>query len=143
MIGAVEAGDVESFEMSEVDADGAVVLRIAGEVDLLTSGAVGRRCAAILKERPAAFVLDLTGVTFLGAIGMSELVEAHDQSVTVGTVFAVVVSSRCVLHTLTIVGLDELLTLRATVADALCPGVAGGSSPTTCRPFASLPSQRA
>jgi anti-sigma B factor antagonist len=143
MISAVETEDAESFDMSQVDADGAVVLRIAGEVDLLTSGAVGRRCAAILEQRPAAFVLDLSGVTFLGAIGMSELVEVHERSVTVGAVFAVVVSSRCVLHTLAVVGLDEVLTLRATVADALCPGVVGASPSAPCRLFASLPSQRA
>lgn len=141
MIGAVQAEAVGAFEMTEFGAGDTVVLRVAGEVDLFTSGALGRCCAGILENHPRAFVIDLSGVTFLGAAGITVLVTAHERSARVGTVFTVVGNSRSVLRSLQVVGLDEMLSPRAAVHEALPPDTVATFVPAARRVLTAPPSQ--
>lgn len=56
-------------------ATGLVVVRVAGEIDILGAPLL-RQCVDDRLPGACAFVLDLSGVTFFGAAGISVLVEA-------------------------------------------------------------------
>jgi anti-anti-sigma factor len=70
---AVEPG---RLSIAEQRRDGAVWLRLSGELDLGTTGALEDRLGAVEAEA-RTLVLDLREVGFLDASGMDELVRAH------------------------------------------------------------------
>lgn len=97
-------------------ADGGVVLEVAGEVDLRS----GDRFHAALEQawsgRPAVLVADLRGVGFLGSIGLAHLLEANSA---VGGGALRVVPSAAARRTIEVAGLHPVLTMYEAVADAL------------------------
>ncbi|WP_158883538.1 STAS domain-containing protein [Amycolatopsis anabasis] len=54
-----------------------VVLRVSGEVDVLTSGQFEESMRAALRARPSALIVDLSLVTCLSSAGLSVLLAAH------------------------------------------------------------------
>jgi anti-anti-sigma factor len=96
----------------------AVVLRVAGELDLLTTPTLSDACTAALASRPPVLVIDLSGVTFLASVGMSAIVAAH-QTAGAHTKVRVVGGSRDTLRPITVTGLDTLLSVYPALAAAL------------------------
>jgi anti-sigma B factor antagonist len=95
------------------------VVRLAGDIDLLTAGVLHDRLWPHLDGRNAAVVLDLTGVGFLGSAGLSELVAAKDTASKAGLRLALVASSRVVLRPLEITGLRSMFEIFDTAQAAL------------------------
>lgn len=96
----------------------AVVLRVAGELDLLTTPTFAEACSQELRKRPPVLVLDLTGVTFLASVGMSAIVTAHEQAGDHTTV-RVVGGTRETLRPIRVTGLDNLLSVYPELSAAL------------------------
>lgn len=56
--------------------DGVVVLRLAGEIDMLTAPRLARRLESAVRSGPQHVIVDLTGVSFLGSHGIAALLTA-------------------------------------------------------------------
>jgi anti-anti-sigma factor len=59
--------------------NGAVVVRLAGELDLYNSGEVGQALAQVAGEAPERVVVDLGEVSFVDSTALGTLVEARKQ----------------------------------------------------------------
>jgi anti-sigma B factor antagonist len=100
--------------------DGAAVVHVAGEVDLVTAPrlvdeliSVGEQFAAL-----RAVVVDLSDVTFFASAGLQALVE-QQQRCRDAKVDMYVVADRTVARTIDMTGLGDVLTVRASLAEAL------------------------
>lgn len=101
-----------------VDSAGeAVVVRVAGDVDSETADSVERALRDQLADAKA-LIVDLLGVEFLASAGLNALVLVHRQAVTDDVPFAVVAAQRSVLRPITVLGLDQALAVRPSVAAA-------------------------
>jgi anti-anti-sigma factor len=96
--------------------DGAVVVSVGGEVDLLTAGQLADAISAALKDSPPAVVIDLTSVTFFSSAGLSVLVEADQKSETTAVR---VVPGDVAERPITATGLQHLLAVFGSLEDAL------------------------
>jgi anti-sigma B factor antagonist len=95
------------------------VLRLTGDLDLLTAGVLHDRLWPHLDRANSAIVLDFTQVGFLGSAGLSELVAANDTATRGGVRLFLVASSRTVLRPLEITGLRPLFQVFDSVEAAL------------------------
>jgi anti-sigma B factor antagonist len=100
------------------DAGEVEVLALTGEIDITNGPRMRAEVYRCLEERPAVLVVDLSAVTFLGAAGLHVLVDA-DEAATGHTVLRVAASHRTVLHPIRITALDQVLTVFATLEDAV------------------------
>ncbi|MGY4102542.1 STAS domain-containing protein [Nocardia sp. R16R-3T] len=98
--------------------DGATVLTVSGEVDLATAPALENTIEAILTGKPAALIIDLTGVSFLASAGMATLVAAHQRAGATTTI-VVVADGPATSRQLKMTSLDQVFALRTTLAEAL------------------------
>lgn len=109
----------------------AIVLAVAGEVDIHTAGRL-RDAISVGFAEPAAelVVLDLTEVTFLGSFGLTALVTATREARDRREPLRVVVDhNRPVIRPIQLSGLDDVLALYHSIEDALArpPAGRGGS----------------
>jgi anti-sigma B factor antagonist len=120
--GAAEVPEVERAEPRTasvvVEQQGAaLVLSVSGDVDYVTAPEVRDRVLAVLGEHPALMVINLLGAGFVGSAGLAVLAEAAQLR---GSDTAVrVVAARQALRSIQVTGLDGLLRLYPSVADAL------------------------
>lgn len=89
-----------------------VVLKLAGEIDMLTAARLSSIVNEILSDAPVRIVLDMTGVTFCDSQGLGTLVvlsrkASHSQSVLLLTNVG-----DFLLRVLDITGLRSALTVR-------------------------------
>ncbi|MFI9818441.1 STAS domain-containing protein [Saccharothrix variisporea] len=103
---------------------GALVVHVAGEVDMDTCDDVRATIVEALATDPAALVLDLDGVTVFGSIGLSLLIEVRHRAEARRIGFAVATDRRAVLRPLTETGVIDLLVLRADVDEAAAAALA-------------------
>lgn len=108
---------------------GLVLVRVLGEVDMLTArhlrDVLDGALRAVAAERDVgpdatgdgetpSVVCDLEGVTFLGASGLDAFAEAHATALERGVHLVLVAAHRTVVRPLRVTALDRVLTLRAT-----------------------------
>lgn len=98
---------------------GAALLRVTGEVDMLTSPALRSGVADALALGPHLLVIELDGVEFLGTSGLAALFEARDEADRQDAALRLVCSSRRVLRPLEIAGLIELFHIAESIPAAL------------------------
>ncbi|HET9143920.1 STAS domain-containing protein [Actinophytocola sp.] len=103
----------------EQTGSGAVVLHVAGEIDLLTANYLGERLREQLEPAKGALVLDLTAVSFLGSAGLAEIVAISQAAGQDKAKLALVATNRAVLRPLEVTGLSSLLSVYDTVDAAL------------------------
>jgi len=102
-----------------------LVLRVAGEIDEVIIDRFRAAVGTGLDQLPAGgiFVIDLTGVTFLGSPGLQALVNATRAASRRGEPLRIVVdANRSVIRPIRLTGLDDVLALFPTVEEALQPG---------------------
>lgn len=99
--------------------EGATVIAVGGEVDMLTSPQLRTAVLTEFTPRAAVLVLDLEHITFLGTSGLAVLIELRDAAQAAGCALRLVCTSRRVLRPLTIAGLVPLFEVRDTVDEAL------------------------
>ena len=90
-----------------------VLVRVTGELDHVTAGTLSAVLvdAETVVSPPAPVVVDLTGVTFLGAAGLSVLVDHHERCVALGTALLIVPGSKAARRAMTVTGLHARLAL--------------------------------
>lgn len=105
----------------------AVVYRVRGEVDALTSpGLDSALTGGYDSAEPVAHVvLDLTDVPFLSSAGLSVLIVHHKRCSRDHVTFAVVATNRATLRAIQITALDRIIPVHDTVDSALA-GVEAG-----------------
>ncbi len=110
--------DPTTFDVGKHKVDDAVVLTVAGEVDMLSAPQLAEAIRTALAAGPPALVIDLTKVDFLASAGMTVLVTAQAE-VTPPTRFAVVANGPATSRPIKLMGLDNVLALYSTLDSAL------------------------
>ncbi len=113
-----DQGDALDATVEIEHQDGAVVLHVAGELDMLTTRTLQESIALALAGTPAVLVLDLAEVTFLASSAMAAIVGAH-QNAGERSAVRVVASSRETARPLEVAGLDTYLAVYPTLDAAL------------------------
>ncbi len=106
------------FGVEQYETDGAVVLAVSGEVDMLSAPQLAESIDAALAPKPPALVVDLTKVEFLASAGLSVLVNGQ-AAVSPPTRFAVVADGPATSRPIKLMGIDGLLSLHRTLDNAL------------------------
>lgn len=91
-----------------------VVLRVSGEIDMLTAPVLTEHVQEQFARVPAprTLVFDLTRVSFLGSAGLAVLAHAQTTASDRGDAVQVVANARAVLRPLEVTGLDKVLDVR-------------------------------
>jgi anti-anti-sigma factor len=98
--------------------DGVTVLAVGGEIDMASAPTLKEMIADVLAEHPPALILDLSAVRFLASAGLRILAETREK--TDGSArFSVVAKGPVTARIIRLVKLDEVLSVHATLADAL------------------------
>ncbi|MCI2238716.1 ANTAR domain-containing protein [Kineococcus sp. TRM81007] len=127
--GAEEAGGPQpGVVASRTSAGGTPVVRIGGDVDLASAAAFSAAVVDAVEHAraPRPVVVDLSGVGYLGSVGVSVLTGAHRRCERAGTPLRVVVGART--DVLDFPGLRRL-SLHADLTSALAPGGAAPGAP--------------
>ncbi|MEJ2870743.1 STAS domain-containing protein [Actinomycetospora sp. OC33-EN08] len=95
------------------------VIRLSGEIDMLTTPALRAKVTEELAAGLSVLVLDMLAVEFLGSSGLALLVEALDESRNRGVALRLVADSRPVSRPLQATGLTDLFEIHSTVEGAL------------------------
>lgn len=93
-------------------APGEALLKLAGEIDMLTAGRLTSAVNDVLADPPARIVLDMGGVTFCDSQGLGTLVVLSQKSSRSQTVLMLTNVSDFLLRVLDITGLRSALTVR-------------------------------
>jgi anti-anti-sigma factor len=90
-----------------------VLVRVTGELDNVTAGTLSATLAdaELAVSPPAPVVVDLTGVTFLGAAGLTVLVDHHERCAAMGSSLLIVPGCKAVRRAMTVTGLHDRLVL--------------------------------
>jgi anti-sigma B factor antagonist len=104
------AGDVEpeDLRVTTERRGRAVILAVAGEVDMLTAAQLEQRIRTSLASRPQILVVDLSKVEFFSSAGMNVLLSTREVTGET-TLFRVVATGSATLRPLQIAGLTEYL----------------------------------
>jgi anti-anti-sigma factor len=112
--------------------NGVAVLAVSGEIDLATIPAFEAAITDALSQRPQALIVDLSAVDFLASAGLQALVSAHEK-IGGSAGFAVVADGPATSRPIQLTGLDQILSLRASLADARAAVAGAGDSTETPR----------
>ena len=119
---AMSGEDVMAEQVIDLDVEhqGEVALvRVGGEVDMLTTPMLSECLTEQLQAEPAMLVLDLRRVGFLGSSGLAALVTAREDATARGVTLRLVSADHAVLRPLTATGLTELFDIYPDVETAL------------------------
>ncbi len=99
----------------------AVVVHVAGEVDIMTAPMLEERLSAVCArvDPPQRVVVDLRRVEFFGSAGLALLVMTREQCRKRAVVLGVLATNRAVLRPLQVTGLDGPLNVVSTLEAAL------------------------
>lgn len=95
-----------------------VVLRVSGDLDMLTAPALTEAIQAATRHAPTALIVDLSTVRFLASAGMTLLVTAQEE-LAPSIRFGVVADGPATSRPLRLVGVDRFVPLYQTLCDAL------------------------
>lgn len=108
----------QHFDVTVQWQDDTVIVTVSGELDLVTAPQLSESMELVLEKQPAGVVIDLSKVGFLASAGMSLLASTH-QKISGSTGFAVVADGPSTGRPLSLVGLDQVFGIFATVDEAL------------------------
>jgi anti-sigma B factor antagonist len=116
--GGLDGAGLREDPVSAVDRDGsAVVVRLAGELDLYNAPALRSALLEAASDGAALLVVDLEGVRFIDSTALGVLVEARAR---IGAdAFALAAPPLETRRALEISGLDRHFAVHGTVAEAL------------------------
>jgi anti-sigma B factor antagonist len=116
--GGDEGAGLREDPVSAVDRDGdAVVVRLAGELDLYNAPALRSALLGAASDGAVLLVVDLEGVRFIDSTALGVLVEAR--ATIGGDAFALAAPPLETRRALEISGLDRHFAVHGTVAEAL------------------------
>jgi anti-sigma B factor antagonist len=94
------------------------VAHVTGDIDLASADSFRDGVAERL-ESGEVFVLDLDGVTFMGSLGFSVLVETHQETSRRNIRWGIVAGTGPIQRPLQITGLEQVLPIYPSLSDAL------------------------
>lgn len=95
------------------------VLEVGGEIDAYSSPAFADRLGELLTAESSRLVVDLDGVGFLDSTGLGVLIGGHNRAGGFGGELRVGCGVERVLKLLRITGLNDVLAVYASAAEAL------------------------
>jgi anti-sigma B factor antagonist len=117
----VSRGETEGLRRPPVEAverrDGAIVVRLAGELDLYNVGEVNDALSIASAEQPERLVIDLADVDFVDSTALGAIIEARQRLAGVQLLLAA--PGPEVRRALEVSGLASHLDVRDSVEDAL------------------------
>jgi anti-sigma B factor antagonist len=105
------------FDIQATSIGETLVLEVLGDLDAFTAPQLAEVIMASLADQPAALIVDLSKLDFLGSAGMTALVEGHEAAGSAQR-FGVVADGPTGRH-MKIVGLDGILSVYPTLDAAL------------------------
>jgi anti-sigma B factor antagonist len=116
--GSPPQSDKDDFHTHEALVDGVVVVSVSGSVDMLTAPGLAESLDSALAKKPNGLVVDLSKVEFLGSAGISVLMKTRE---TLGDSipFGVVADGPATHRPLTLLGINEMMSLFRTLDDAV------------------------
>lgn len=100
-------------------AKGLRVLRVVGDIDMLTAPVLESMIAGQLQSTPDVLVLDLRKVGFMSSAGLASLITARKQADEAGATLRLVATGDPVLRPLTVTGLTTIFEIHADLETAL------------------------
>jgi anti-sigma B factor antagonist len=94
------------------------ILRVRGELDLATAGSLYRRGRTAIGRHPWLLLLDLTGLSFCDASGLSAFVRIANEAEAAGCGYGLIAPQPLVAKMLRITGLHQRLQVFATSDEA-------------------------
>ena len=117
-----DADGLHEAPVREVMENGtAVVVRLAGELDLYNADAVREALLAAVERAPRRLVVDLEAVRFIDSTALGVLIEARSKVTDRGS-FVLAAPGLETRRALEVSGLDRHFTVERTVADAIAAG---------------------
>ena len=113
-----EASPVINVQVSS-PGKGSRVLRVTGEIDMLTAPMLDSMLEGQLQSVPDVLVLDLHEVDFMSSAGLAFLVTAREQADAAGTALRLVATGDPVLRPLTVTGLATIFEIHPDLEAAL------------------------
>jgi anti-sigma B factor antagonist len=113
--GSLNRPDLQVVALYQPDS---VVLAVSGELDVASAPMLRAQIKFALGGRPARLVLDLAGLRFCDAAGLSALVMARKAATRDGASLALAAVPRPVTRLLKITGMNRMLDLYPSVAAA-------------------------
>ncbi|HEX7310387.1 MAG TPA: STAS domain-containing protein [Gaiellaceae bacterium] len=118
-----ETGGLHETPVTAVeDRDGAIVVRLAGELDLYNAHVVRDALLAAAKREPERLVIELSEVTFIDSTGLGILIEARTKLVN-RSAFLLAGPGLEAQRALEISGLDRHFTVHDSLGEALSASV--------------------
>jgi len=97
----------------EMDADdGAVVLRLRGELDMASTPRLKEALRAALERRPSMLAVDLSELGFIDSVGIGALIGAAPRAASAGCSFVLRSPRRSVQRVLRLTGVEQLLAIE-------------------------------
>jgi anti-sigma B factor antagonist len=103
--------DPVEFELVEQHSGDGVVLRVAGELDVVTARPLADRLAELAKQPLESLVIDLNDTSFIDSSGLHLLLNARRRMTRRGRLFAVICGEGPVRHAIELARLGETLGL--------------------------------
>ena len=95
------------------------VVTAAGEIDLTNAESLRDSLLSALNAGALGLVVDLTATTFLDSAGVTALVRASRRTQASEATLRLAVTAQSVLRVLSLVGIDQLIQVHPSVAEAL------------------------
>jgi anti-sigma B factor antagonist len=108
----------DAFDTHETEVEGLAVVAVSGSVDMLTASGLAEAIDAALAKNPKGLIVDLSKVDFLGSAGISVLMKTRD-NLGDSTPFCVVADGPATHRPLTLLGINELMSLFRRLDDAV------------------------
>ncbi len=107
------------FTVSVSEDDGRTIVTAAGELDAHAAPVLEAETGPVSRQTGGRLIIDLTGVDFIDSTGLGVLVGALKHAREAGGTLDVVVATPRVLKVLALTGLDVVIPLHSTLAEAL------------------------
>ena len=105
--------------MAEKTAGPRAIVALPGEIDITNSAAIKASLLLVL-DGPGLVIADMTGTTFCDSSGLRMLIVARDRAAASGCTLRIVIRpDSSVARSLAILGMDRVLPIYASVADAM------------------------
>lgn len=107
------------MQCTEKQGNGAIILNLAGEIDLQHSPELRKILQEKIKAKCAALVIDFSGVEYIDSSGLATLVEYRRDSQKFAGQFSLANLTTRVRTIFELVRLNEIIPIHATLDDAL------------------------
>jgi anti-sigma B factor antagonist len=116
--GSPPQSDKDDFSTHESEVEGLAVVAVSGSVDMLTAPGLTEAIDSALAKKPKGLIIDLLKVEFLGSAGISVLMKTRD-NLGESIPFCVVADGPATHRPLTLLGINELMSLYRRLDDAV------------------------